>query len=150
MVERVEKFYSHGSVVTEDVRCDRNSKENRNSKVSFCNMRILLIHRKLSRKTRKGLVNTHLRSTLSYGVESWNKSTTIRRKLEAMEMWLWRRMLRIPWTARRTNEEVLGMVGERRGLMGVVRRRQLKFFGHVMRREGLENLMLTGAVEGRR
>ena len=58
--------------------------------------------------------------------------------------------MKIPWTARRSNEDVLEMVDERRQMMGAVRGRQLEFFGHVMRREGLENLMVTGMVEGSR
>lgn len=85
-----------------------------------------------------------------YGVESWTISKTMVNRLEAMEMWLWRRRMKITRTARRSNEEVLEMVGERRELMGAVRLRQLKFLGHVMRREGLENLIMTGMVEGTR
>ena len=112
-------------------------------------MQKILTNRKLSIKTRKG-IKTHIRSTLLYGAESWTLSSAMKRKLDAMELWLWRRMLKIPWTARRTNEEVLEMVGEKRHLLMEVRKRQLKFFGHIMRREGLENIIITGMVEGKR
>lgn len=149
IVERVESFNYLGSVVTEDVKCETEIKRRIGiAKTAFCNMRKLLTNRKFSIKTRKSLIKTHVWSTLLYGVESWTLSAAMVRRLEAMEMWLWRRMMRISWTARRTNDEVLEMVGERRGLMGTVRLRQLKFFGHVMRREGLENLIMTGVVEG--
>ena len=70
--------------------------------------------------------------------------------MEAVEMWLWRRMMKVPWTARLTNEEVLIMVGESRQLMQTVRGRQFRFFGHTMRRGGMENLALTGMIDGRR
>ena len=58
--------------------------------------------------------------------------------------------MKIPWTARRTNETVLEMVGEKRELLKTIRERQLRFFGHVMRRDGLENIIITGMVEGTR
>ena len=72
----------------------------------------------------------------------------MKRRLEAIEMWLWRRMLRIPWTDLKTNEEVLTLAGERRNLMNIIRKRQLRFFGHVMRRDGLENVVTTGMISG--
>ena len=71
-------------------------------------------------------------------------------KLEAAEMWFYRRMLRIPWTAHVTNEEVLRKIGTERKLLPTVRKRQLEFLGHVMRKESLENLTLTGRIEGKK
>ena len=149
IVEKVEQFNYLGSVVTKDVRCDTEIKRRIGiAKTAFGNMRNLLTNRKLSMKTRKHLTKSHVWSTLLYGVESWTISTTMVKRLEAMEMWLWRRMMKIPWTERKSNVEVLEMVGERRELMAAVRLRQLKFFGHVMRRGGLENVIVTGMVEG--
>ena len=95
-------------------------------------------------------MKTYVWSTLLYGVESWTVTETMGKRLEAMEMWCWRKMMKIPWTARRTNEAVLEMVGEKRELLKSVRERQLRFFGHVMRGNGLENIIITGMVEGRR
>ncbi|GFO05088.1 endonuclease-reverse transcriptase [Plakobranchus ocellatus] len=65
-------------------------------------------------------------------------------------MWFFRRMLRVPWTARKTNEEVLKETESTRSLMSRIRRRQAKFVGHIMRREGLENLVITGRMEGKK
>ena len=79
------------------------------------------------------MMKTYIWSTLLYGVESWTLSERLVRRLEAMEMWLWRRMMKVPWTARLTNGEVLIMVGENRQLMQAVRKRQFKFFGHIVR-----------------
>jgi len=64
-------------------------------------------------------------------------------------MWFLRRMLKIAWTEKKTNEKVLRMANTKRSLMETIRRRQLDFFGHVMRRNGLENIAITGKV-GRR
>ena len=66
----------------------------------------------------------------------------------AVEMWFLRKMQRIPWTARKTNEQVLQETNEDRKLIREIRRRQSTFFGHVMRRNGLENLVTTGKIEG--
>ena len=65
-------------------------------------------------------------------------------------MWFIRSMLRIPWTARRTNEEVLGMAGTERVLMTTIRRRQLGYLGHAIRADRLEKSVLLGFIEGRR
>ena len=67
-------------------------------------------------------------STLMYGSECWTISSEMEKKLEAMEMWCYRRMLRLSWTRKVTNEEVLKRVGEGRTLMKRIRKRQLEFF----------------------
>ncbi|GFO34967.1 endonuclease-reverse transcriptase [Plakobranchus ocellatus] len=72
------------------------------------------------------------------------------RKLEATEMWFLRRMLRIPWTAKKTNEGVLKEANKRRSLVRTIRKRQATFLGHVMRREKLEHLETTEKLEGKR
>ena len=72
------------------------------------------------------------------------------KKLEAVERWFLRRMLRVPWTARRTNQEVLQMAGTSRQLMGTIRRRQLGHLGHTLRGTTLEKDCLLGVVEGTR
>ena len=80
----------------------------------------------------------------------WTISPSMEQKLEAAEMWFYRRILRISWTEHITNEEVLRRMGARRKLMNNIRKRQLQFLGHVMRKEGLENLTLTGKINGTR
>ena len=74
----------------------------------------------------------------------------MRSKLEAAEMWFYRRMLKIPWTGHVTNEEVLKKIGTKRKLLPTIRKRQLEFLGHVMRKESVENLTLTGLTEGKK
>ena len=65
-------------------------------------------------------------------------------------MWFLRRMMRIPWTGKLTNEEVLQRAGVERKLIGEIRTRQMRNLGHVIRKDGLENLALTGKIEGKR
>ena len=79
-----------------------------------------------------------------------NESKEMERRLEAFEMWCWRRMMRVSWTERRTNESILDEIQGSRELMKNIRKRQLGFLGHVLRREEIENLSLTGKIDGLR
>ena len=86
-----------------------------------------------------------------YGSESWTMQKADERRVDAFEMWcLYRRVLRIPWTERKTNAWVLDKIGNRLMLREMVRRRKLCFFGHVIRRKGLERTIITGKVNGKR
>ena len=150
-VKQVDRFIYLGSMITENARCEAEVMRRIGiAKKTFSDMRTLLTNRKLSIKTRKNIMKTYIWSTLLYGVESWTLSLGMRRRLEAVEMWLWRKMMKVPWTARMTNEAVMNMVGEDRQLVGAVRKRQFSFLGHNIRRGGMEKLALTGMIEGRR
>ena len=112
-------------------------------------MKNFLTNRNISIDVRKRAVKTYIWSTLLYGAEAWTIGKEMEKRIQAMEMWIWRRMMKISWTERQTNEEVLRRVGEDRSLKMVIRKRQMKFLGHVMRRGELESVVLTGYVEGR-
>ncbi|GFN88709.1 hypothetical protein PoB_001521500 [Plakobranchus ocellatus] len=85
-----------------------------------------------------------------YGCKAWTISKQIQNKLEATDMWFLRRMPRIPWIAKKTNERVLNEANKRRSLVRTIRKRQATFLGHVMRRGKLEYLVITGKFEGKR
>ena len=89
-------------------------------------------------------------STLMYGSECWTISSEMEKKLEAMEMWCYRKILRLSWTEKVTNEGVLKRVRKERTLMKRIRKRQLEFLGHVMRNQKLENITVTRKIEGKR
>ncbi|CAG9832009.1 unnamed protein product [Diabrotica balteata] len=92
-------------------------------------------------------------SVLFYGVESWSLNEDMCRKLEASEMWLYRRMLKIPWTDRVTNEEVLRRMNKNREVLTTIKSRKLQFFGHIMRNESryaLLQFILQGKIFGKR
>ena len=82
--------------------------------------------------------------------ETWTLDRKLKKRLDAAEMWFLRRMLRVPWTARMSNERVLERAGVERQLLRVVRTRQLRFLGHVLRGNDLEREVLLGRIEGRR
>ena len=88
-----------------------------------------------------------------YGSESWTMQKADERRVDAFEMWCYRRVLRIPWTERKTNAWVmwvLDKIENRLMLREMVRKRKLRFFGHVIRRKGLERTVITGKVNGKR
>ena len=105
--------------------------------------------RQISNATKMRLVKSLVFSIFLYGAETWTVLKKDRDRINAFEMWCWRRLLRIPWTARRTNASILGELGVRYRLDAVVSDRILRYFGHTMRRErGLERTIVEGRVLG--
>ena len=140
-----------GHTITEDGRCETEIKKRIGiAKTVFQRMKGLLTNKAIKIETRVKTIKTYVWSTMLYGCETWTITNTIQKKLEAAEMWMWRRMLKIPWTHRKTNEEVLRIAGINREIMYSIRGRQLKFLGHIVRAEDLEYDVLTGMVEGTR
>jgi len=89
---------------------------------------------------------------LLYGMEGWTLKVSTMNKLEAFEMWVYRRVLRIPWTSRRTNDEVLRIINKDRELLDTIKRRKTAYLGHVIRNERYQflKLIIEGKIEGKR
>ena len=87
-----------------------------------------------------------------YGCESWTVKKAERRRTDAFELWCWRRLLRVPWTARRSNQSILKEVSPGISLEGMMLKLKLQYFGHLMRRvDSLEKLtLMLGGIGGRR
>ena len=85
-----------------------------------------------------------------YGCESWTIKTAEHQRTDAFEMWCWRRLLRVPWTARRSNQSVLKEINPEYSLEGVMLKLKLQYFGHLMQRtNSLVKTLMLGKVEGR-
>jgi hypothetical protein len=150
-IKQVEQFSFLGSLMTSDGKCDLEIKRRIGiAKTAFQNMKSVLLSKRISVQSRLRILKCYIWSTLMYGCETWTISKGSQEKIEAAEMWFLRRMLRISWTDKITNEEVMFRAGVDRQLMRSIRRRQLEFFGHVMRKGALEQLVVTGKIEGRR
>ena len=89
-------------------------------------------------------------SILLYGCECWALTKELERRLEAAEIWFIRRIFKISWTDKKSNEEVMRMAGYERSLLRKIRERQLQFFGHINRTNGLEKLLMCGEIQGKR
>ena len=117
-------------------------------KAGFGHIRTLLAN--LGIETRMRLLKMYVWSVILFGWDGWTISKKMRRRLEAAEMWFIRRRMRIPWTARRTNNEVLQMARGCRELLTVIRRRQIGFIGCILRGNDLERVCLLGMIEGKK
>ena len=85
-----------------------------------------------------------------YGCETWTLSKPAADRIEAFEMWCYRRLLRISWTKKVTNNEVLQRVDSQRTIFIDIKRRKLKYFGHIMRKNGFQRILMDGKVDGKR
>ena len=150
-LKQVRNFKYLGSTISEDGRSepDINSRIAM-AKTAFNKVKPLLTNRSIAISLRRRFLKTYVWSTMLYGCEAWNISNAMHRKIEAAEMWFLRRMLRISWTEHATNQSVLERAGTRREMMRTIRQKQLRFLGHVMREGKLENICVTGRIEGRR
>ena len=86
-----------------------------------------------------------------YGCESWTIKKAEHRKIDAFELWCWRRLLRVPWTARRSNQSILNEISPGCSLEGLMLKLKLQYFGHLMRRtDSLKKTLMLGGIGGRR
>ena len=86
-----------------------------------------------------------------YGCESWTVKKAEHRRIDAFELWCWRRLLRVPWTARRSNKSILKEISPGISLEGMMLKLKLQYFGHFMRRvDSLEKTLMLGGIGGRR
>ncbi|GFO49889.1 RNA-directed DNA polymerase from mobile element jockey [Plakobranchus ocellatus] len=150
-LKQTEKFKYLGTIISSDGKTNREiSARTAQAKINFQKMKTILTNKHISIETRKRALPCYIEPVLMYGCEAWTISKQIQNKLEATEMWFLRRMLRIPWTAKKTKERVLNEANKRRSLVRTIRKHQATFLGHVMRRGKLEHLVTTGKFEGKR
>ena len=101
--------------------------------------------------TKVRLVKAMVFPVVMYGCESWTVKKAERRRIDAFEVWCWRRLLRVPWTARRSNQSILKEINPRISLEGMMLKLKLQYFGHLMHRvDSLENTLMLGEIGGRR
>ena len=115
------------------------------------NLDSILKSRDITLPTKVRLVKAMVFPVVMYGCESWTVKKAEHQRLDAFELWCWRRLLRVPWTARTSNQTILKEINPECSLEGMMLKLKLQYFGHLMRRADLfeKNLML-GKIEGRR
>jgi hypothetical protein len=109
-----------------------------------------LLSKGLDTKIKNRIIKTFVWSTAMYACETWTLKESDRKKIEAFEMWIWRRSQGISWRDRITNEEVLNRVGQERQLLKNIKRRKKTWIGHVLRSNGLMRVVLEGRMQGKR
>ena len=114
------------------------------------NLDSILKRRDITLPTKVRLVKVNVFPVVMYGCESWTVKEAEWRRIDAFELWCWRRLLRVPWTARRSNQSIL-KISPGCSLEGLMLRLKLQYFGHLMRRvDSLEKTLMLGGIGGRR
>ena len=107
--------------------------------------------RDITLPTKVRLVKTIVFPVVMYGCESWTIKKAERRRTDAFELWCWRRLLRVPWTTRRSNQPILKEISPGCSLEGLMLRLKCQYFGHLIRRaDSFEKTLMLGKIEGRR
>ena len=115
------------------------------------NLDSILKSRDITLPTKVHLVKTMIFPVVMYGCESWTVKKAECRRIDAFELWCWRRFLRVPWTARRSNRSFLKEISPGISLEGLMLRLKLQYFGHLMWRvDSLEKTLMLGKIEGRK
>ena len=151
-METVTDFIFLGSKITADGDCSHEIKRHLllGRKV-MTNLDSILKSRNITLLTKVFLVKAMVFPVLMYGCESWTIKKAEPRRIDAFELWCWRRLLRVPWTARRSNQSILKEISPGCSLEGLMLKLQLQYFGHLMRRaDSLEKTLMLGKNEGRR
>ena len=141
-----------GSQITADGDCSHEIKRRLllGRKV-MTNLESIFKSRDITLSTNVHLVKAMVFPVVMYGCESWTIKKAEHRRIDAFELWCWRRFLRIPWTARRSNQSILKEISPEYSLEGLMLKLKLQNFGHLMRRaDSLEKTLMLGKIEGRR
>ena len=151
-VETVADFILGGSKIIADGDCSHEIKRRLllRRKV-MTNLDSMLKSRDITLPTKVHLVKAMVFPVVMYGCESWTIKKAECRRIDAFELWCWRRLLRVPWTARRSNQSILKETSPGCSLEGLMLKLKLQYFGHLMRRaDSFEKTLTLGKIEGRR
>ena len=151
-VETVTDFILGGSKITADGDCSHEIKRRLPfGRKVMTNLDSILKNRDITLPTNIHLVKAMVFPVVMYGCESWIIKKTEQRRTDAFELWCWRRLLRVPQTARRSNQSILKEISPEYLLEGLILRLKLQYFGHLMRRtDSLEKTQMLGKIQGRR
>ena len=115
------------------------------------NLDSILKSRDITLLTKLHLVKGMVFPVVMYGCESWTIKKAEHQRIDAFELWCWRRLLRVPWTARRSNQSILKKISPGCSLEGLMLKLKLQYFGHLMQRtDSFEKTVMLGKIEGRR
>ena len=151
-VETVSNFILWGSKITADGDCSHEIKRRLllGRKV-MTNLDSILKSRDITLPTKVHLVKAMVFPVVMYGCECWTVKKAEHQRIDAFELWCWRRLLRVPWTARRSTQAILKEISPGCSLEGLMLKLKLQYFGHLMlRADSFEKTLMLGKTEGRR
>ena len=139
-----------GSKITADGDCSHEIKRLLGRKV-MTNLDSIFKSRDINLPTKVHLVKAMVFPAVMYGCKSWTVKKAECRRIDAFELWCWRRLLRVPWTARRSNQSILKEISPVCSLEGLMLKLKLQYFGHLMQRvDSVEKTLMLGGIGGRR
>ena len=134
----------------EDARSEKEIRRIEIARSSFENMSKTLTSRSIDIELRLRLAKCYVWSTLLYGSETWTMTKSLTKKIGAFEMWIFRRMLKISYMEHKSNDAVLKRMKTEKQLINTIKQRKCSYFGHLIRRDGLQRLLLEGRINGKR
>ena len=150
-METVRDFIFWGSKITVDGDCSHEIKRRLLLEEKLWPTYSILKSRDITLPTKVHLVKAMVFPVVMYGCESWTVKKAERQRIDAFELWCWRRLLRVPWTARKSNQSILEEISPEKSLEGLMLKLKLGYFGHLMRRtESFEKTLMLGKIEGER
>ena len=151
-MKTVADFILGGSKITADGDCSHEIKRRLLlGRKAMTNLDSILKSRDITSPAKVHLVKAMVFPVVMYGCESWTIKKAERRRIDAFELWCWRRLLRVPWTARRSNQSILKEISPEYSLEGLLLKLKLQYFGHLMQRtDSIEKTLMLGKIEGRR
>ena len=151
-METVTDFIFLGSKITADGDCSHEIKRRLLlERKALTNLDSILKSRDITLPTKVCLVKAMVFPVVMYGCESWTIKKAEHWRIDAFELWCWRRLLRVPWTARWFSESILKQISPEYSLEGLMVKLKLQYFGHLMRRaDSFEKTLMLGKIEGRR
>ena len=149
-METVSDFIFGGSKITADGDCSHEIKRCLLlGRKAMTNLDSILKSRDITLPTKVHLVKAMFFSVVMYGCESWTIEKAEHQRIDAFELWCWRRLLRVPWTARRSNQSILKEISPEYSLKGLMLKLKLQSFGHLMQRaDSFEKNLILGKTEG--
>ena len=150
-METVTDFIFLGSKITTDGDCSHKIKRHFPGRKAMTNLDSILKSRDITLPTEIHLVKAMVFPAVMYICESWTIKKAEGRRIDIFELWCWRRLLRVPWTARRSNQSILKEISPEYSLEGLMLKLKLQYFGHLMRRtDSLEKTLILRNTEGKR
>ena len=150
--ETVTDFLFLGTKITADGDCSHENKRRLLlGRKSMTNLACILESRDVNLPTKVHIVKAMVSPIVMYGCESWTIKKADCQRFDAFELWCWRRLLRVLWTARRSNQSILKEISPEYSLEGLILKLKLQYFGHLMQRtDSLEKTLMKGKLEGGR
>ena len=151
-METVKEFIFLGSKITVDGDCSHKIKRHLFlGRKAMTNLDSVLKSRDITLLTKFHLIKAMVFPVVMYGCESWTIKKAVCQRIDAFELWCWRRLLRVSWTAKRSNQSILKEINPKYSLEGLMLKLKLQYFGYLMQRtDSLEKTLKLGKIKGRR